>query len=381
MKKIGILGSTGSIGTQSLDIIEANRDKFSVAVLSCSKNIEMLSKQIEKFNPEVAIVSEESDAIKLSKKHPKTEMLWGKEGLIKGAKTECDLVLNSLMGIAGLEPTYYAIKEGRDIALANKETLVAGGDLIMKTVKEKNVKLLPVDSEHSAIFQCLQGNQGKKIKRILLTASGGPFRGYTLEQLEKVTLAQALKHPKWTMGQKITIDSATMMNKGLEVIEAKWLFDVDIEDIEILVHPQSIVHSMVEYQDTSVIAQLGVPDMRVPISIAFAYPDRIKYQGESLDFFTQGSNLTFEKPNREVFKCIELACAASKEGGSYPVAMNGANEVLVDLFLKGKINFIDIQKNLERILNEHKPTYNLDLDSILGIDREIRQYTYDTISI
>ena len=267
----------------------------------------------------------------------------------------------------------HAIKAGKDIALANKETLVAGGELVMDAVKEKGVKMLPVDSEHSAIFQCLAGNEGKEIKKILLTASGGPFRGWSLEQLESVTLVQALKHPKWTMGQKITIDSATMMNKGLEVIEAKWLFDVALDKIQILVHPQSIVHSAVEFVDTSVIAQMGLPDMRIPISIALGYPERIPYEGPSLDFFKEGANLTFEEPNPAVFKCIKMAYEASKAGGSYPVVLNAANEVLVDLFLKEKIRFIDIQNRLEDILDKHQPTYHLTLEDIIHIDENTRK--------
>jgi len=251
----------------------------------------------------------------------------------------------------------------------------------MDAAAEKGVKLLPVDSEHSAIFQCLEGNQNRKIKKILLTASGGPFRGWTREQLETVTLEQALKHPKWSMGRKITIDSATMMNKGLEVIEAKWLFGVDVDDIQILVHPQSIVHSAVEFTDTSVIAQLGIPDMRIPISLALGYPDRIASDEPSLNFFGEGANLTFEEPDPEVFKCIRMAYDVSRAGGSYPVVLNGANEVLVDLFLRGKIRFIDIQNTLERILDGHNPQNRLELEDILRIDREIRQVTLDTAPV
>ena len=243
----------------------------------------------------------------------------------------------------------------------------------MDAVHKSGVKLLPVDSEHSAIFQCLQGNQGKRIKRILLTASGGPFRGYNRKQLEEVTLEQALKHPKWTMGRKITIDSATMMNKGLEVIEARWLFDVPLTDIQVLVHPESIVHSAVEFEDTSVIAQMGLPDMRIPISVALGYPERIPYEGRSLDFFQEGANLTFVEPDTDVFGCIKLAYAASEAGGSYPVVMNAANEVLVDQFLKGKISFVDIEKNIEKILELHTPSYNLGLNDIIEIDQIIRK--------
>ncbi len=373
MKKIAILGSTGSIGTQALDIIRNNSDKFEATVLSCGKRVEKLSEQIEEFHPKIVVVSDEKQAMELSHKHKNVEVLFGENGLIEAAsKGDHDIVLNSLMGIRGLAPTYAAICANKDIALANKETLVAGGEVVMKAVKEHNVKMLPVDSEHSAIFQSLQGNCDAKIKRILLTASGGPFRGMSLEQLHGVTLEQALKHPNWSMGSKITIDSATMMNKGLEVIEAKWLFDVNLNQIEVLVHPQSIVHSGVEFIDGSIIAQLGVPDMRTPIAYAFTYPERIQGSAEHLDFFSEASNLTFEKPDFETFKCLKFAFEALKAGGSYPVVLNGANEVLVDRFLKGKISFIDIQNTLEKILQNHKPEYNLELEDILRIDKEIR---------
>ena len=373
MKKITILGSTGSIGTQSLEVIRNNPERFSVEALTCGANADLLSEQIKEFKPALAVTANEEDALRLSREFPHTEFAWGREGLIAAAEGGCDMVLNSLMGMRGLEPTYHAIKAGKDIALANKETLVAGGQLVMDAVAEHEVKMLPVDSEHSAIFQCLEGNEGRPVKKILLTASGGPFRGYSLEELEKVTLEQALKHPKWTMGAKITIDSATMMNKGLEVIEAKWLFGVEADDIQILVHPQSIVHSAVEFMDTSVIAQLGVPDMKIPISLALGYPDRLASNDPSLDFFGQGANLTFEKPDPEVFKCIRLAYDAIRAGGSYPATLNGANEVLVDLFLNKKIRFIDIQNTLEKIMAEHKPQYNLGLEDVLEIDRSVRQ--------
>lgn len=373
MRKISILGSTGSIGTQALDVIRENKDKFTVTALACGKNLELISAQIEEFNPQIAVIEDAEHAKILADRHPDVEVFYGEEGLITAATADCDMVLNSLMGMRGLVPTYAAIEAGKDIALANKETLVAGGELVMQAVAEKNVKMLPVDSEHSAIFQCLQGNEGKEIKKILLTASGGPFRGYSLKQLEEVTLAQALKHPKWNMGRKITIDSASMMNKGLEVIEAKWLFNVPLDKIQILVHPQSIVHSAVEFMDTSVIAQLGLPDMRIPISIALAYPERIPYTGASLDFFKEGANLTFEEPNLEVFKCIKMAYDASHAGGSYPVVLNAANEVLVDLFLHEKIRFIDIQNRLEEILNAHNPSYHLTMEDIIRIDQKTRK--------
>ncbi|MDD7719463.1 MAG: 1-deoxy-D-xylulose-5-phosphate reductoisomerase [Eubacteriaceae bacterium] len=373
MKKVAILGSTGSIGTQTLDVIRENRENFKITALTCGSNIELMINQIKEFEPELVAVAKEEDAKRLQMKFPSLDVHYGEEGQITAAVSDCDVLLNSVMGMRGLVPTYRAIENGTDIALANKETLVAGGQVIMDQVAKHNVKMLPVDSEHSAIFQCLQGNEGKGISKILLTASGGPFRGYTIEQLEQVTLAQALKHPKWTMGQKITIDSATMMNKGLEVIEAKWLFDVPLDKIQILVHPQSIVHSAVEFEDTSVIAQLGIPDMRIPISVALGYPDRLPYREKGLNFFKEAANLTFEEPAPEVFRCIDLAYQASEAGGSYPVVLNGANEVLVEMFLKEKISFIDIQRTLESILEKHNPTYNLGLEDIISIDREVRK--------
>ena len=349
MKKVTILGSTGSIGTQALDVIGRNREQFQIETLACGQNTELLEQQIQKFSPKQAVTELEQDACRLAKAYPKVDFLWGEKGLLAAAEDDSQILLNSLVGIRGLVPTYHAIQSGKDIALANKETLVAGGELIMKAVQEKGARMLPVDSEHSAIFQCLQGNQGKKIRKILLTASGGPFRGFSRQQLADVTLAQALHHPKWSMGKKITIDSATMMNKGLEVIEARWLFDVSLSDIQILVHPQSIMHSAVEFEDGSVIAQMGSADMRIPISVALGYPQRIPDAGKRINFFEEGANLSFEEPDTEVFGCINLAYEASKAGGSYPVVLNAANEVMVDKFLKGQIVFLDIEKNIQKI--------------------------------
>lgn len=372
MKKIAILGSTGSIGTQALDIIAQNRETFSASVLSCSRQIDKLRRQIEAFQPELVVTEQEQDARLLAKEYPKLQVEFGEEGLIQAASQNWDMVLNSLMGIRGLLPTYYGLKAGNSIAFANKETLVAGGELIMETVRQSGSRLLPVDSEHSAIFQCLQGNREKEVRRIFLTASGGPFRGFSLEELRAVTPEQALRHPKWSMGSKITIDSATMMNKGLEVIEAKWLFDVDLEQIQVVIHPQSIVHSAVEYWDGSVIAQMGRPDMRIPISYAFSYPQRLENHYGSLDLFAEGANLTFERPDTSVFKTIGMACEACRRGGSYPTALNGANEALVPLFLEGKIRFTDIQDTIERVLEDHEPQYNLDLEGIMEADRQAR---------
>ena len=390
MKKISILGSTGSIGTQALNIISQYRDRFSVAALSCSRSLELLLQQVREFEPAAVCLADEAGAKNFAKfldaasgiRRP--EIVYGTEGL-KAIATmpEADLVLNSLMGMRGLEPTLAAIEAGKDIAFANKETLVAGGELVMEAVKRKGVKLLPVDSEHSAIFQSLQGSAGNPVKRIILTASGGPFRGYTREQLEGVTLEQALNHPNWSMGSKITIDSASMMNKGLEVIEAKWLFDVPLEKIQIVIHPQSVLHSAVEFMGGSVIGQMGTPDMRVPIGYAFAYPERLDLADhceteefepvKQLDLFALPNGMEFYPADRELFKTIDLAYEASRRGGSYPVVLNGANEVLVDQFLKGKIRFTDIQDTLMRVMEMHEPKYHLSLEEVLEEDRKIRE--------
>ena len=375
MKRISILGSTGSIGTQALDVIAENEERFQVAALSCARNTELLCRQIEKFRPAAVAVEREEDASSIAADYKDVEVYWGREGLEAIASMEdCDMVLNSLMGMRGLEPTLAAVNAGKDIAFANKETLVVGGELVMKAVRDKGVKLLPVDSEHSAIFQSLQGSGQNEIRRIILTASGGPFRGFSLRQLEGVTLEQALAHPNWSMGSKITIDSATMMNKGLEVIEAKWLFDVPLDKIQIVVHPQSVLHSAVEYMDGSVIGQMGNPDMRIPIAYAFSYPDRLDLgtMTESLDFFSLKDGMSFYPADRDVFRTIDLAYEAARMGGSCPVVLNGANEVLVEMFLKGKIRFIDIQNILIKVMETHEPKYNLSIEGILEEDSRIR---------
>lgn len=389
MKKISILGSTGSIGRQALDII--NSDEIDVVALACGRNIELLSEQIERFKPKLVSVQREEDAKALSTKYSSLEVLWGEEGLNAIAECDADLLLNGIMGMVGLEPTYKAILSGKDIALANKETLVAGGKIIMEAARNQGVEILPVDSEHSAIYQCLNTYRNSNtsenvIRRIILTASGGPFRGYSIEELRNVTLQDALNHPNWSMGKKITVDSATMMNKGLEVIEAKWLFDVDFNKIDVHVHPQSIVHSAVEFIDGSIIAQMGMPDMRVPISYAINYGERKKIISASsngsedkldnnmkfTDLFEIG-NLTFEKPDMSTFKCLAFAYAALEEGKSYPAVLNSANEALVDLFLNEKIQFIDIQNNLESFLEKHQPVELQSIDEIKEMDREVKE--------
>ncbi len=373
MKNIAVLGSTGSIGTQALDVAEQNRERFRITALTCGRNIELFRRQLARFSPRLAVTARREDAERLSAEFPGVEFSWGMEGLIQAAaESDSELVLNALMGMMGLTPTYHAIKAGKDIALANKETLVAGGQVILSAVREAGVRLLPVDSEHSAIFQCVQGNEQNPVERILLTASGGPFRGWTRSQLENVTLSQALKHPNWVMGRKITIDSATLMNKGLEVIEAKWLFDIDAKNIQVHVHPQSIVHSMVEFADHSVMAQLGAPDMRIPIAYAFSYPERLTNDIPGVDFFQVGA-LTFEPADMKTFRCLAMAYEAVLAGGSCPVVLNAANEVLVDDFLKGKISFLDIQEGVERALQAHKPVGELTLEGILEIDEETRR--------
>ena len=407
MKNILILGSTGSIGTQALEIIRNNKDKFRACGLSCRSRLADLIGQIREFEPDAVCVGSAVDAEAVRKEFPKLHIYYGDEGLVEIAKMDCDIVLNSLMGISGLAPTYEAISLGRDIALANKETLVAGGKLVTDRCREKGVKLLPVDSEHSAIFQCLEGNGGsacgrayadpdasspyRPIRRILLTASGGPFRGRSYESMKGVTVEQALNHPKWNMGSKITIDSATMMNKGLEVIEAKWLFDVPADKIDIHVHPQSIVHSMVEFMDGSVIAQMGLPDMKIPIGLALNYPDRLwllsEFSGSdkdrssdgSLDFFTEGASLTFEQPDRKVFKCIDLAYRSLAEGGNAPAVMNGANEELVAMFLAGKIAFLDIPETIEKVLDRMDIHEAKSVEDILATDKEARKMAVELL--
>lgn len=377
MKSMVILGSTGSIGTQALDV--ARLRNFTVRALISNSNIDLLEEQIREFKPEIAAVADESRAAELRTKvaDTSTRVLGGEEGICAAAQLNADKVLNSIVGIAGLKPTLAAIEAGNDIALANKETLVAGGELVTSRAKEKGVSILPVDSEHSAIFQSLQGSPGKKsVKRLILTASGGPFFGRTRADLEGVTVEQALKHPNWSMGAKITIDSATMMNKGLELIEAAWLFDMPADKIDILVHRQSVVHSLVEYVDNSVIAQLGAPDMRVPIQYALTYPERYESSAKQLRL-EEWKTLTFEQPDYDTFSCINLCRQAITKGGVYPAAANGANEAANKLFREGKIKFLDIADAVSGVLDSTEFSPCDSLENILLADSRAREKVHE----
>ena len=380
MKKIAILGSTGSIGTQTLDVIQRNKDKFIVTALSCGHNIDLFRKQLKEFAPALACVAEEKDALELKKEFPGTEILCGREGLkTLASQADCDMEVSALLGMMGIEPVLAAIEAGKDIAFANKETLVAGGSLVMEAVRRKGVAFLPVDSEHSAIFQALRAADGNSVHKIILTASGGPFRGFTAKELASVTKAQALKHPNWSMGAKITIDSGTMMNKGLEVIEASWLFDTDPAKIEVVVHPQSAIHSAVEFEDGSIIAQIGAPDMRIPIAYALAFPERVPDAGKKFSFFDLGT-MTFEKPDLKVFKCLALAYSAIEGGRSYPIVLNAANEEAVAAFLADRISFTQIADVVEEALNDHIVTVITSLDDILEVERKSRLAVQNYIS-
>lgn len=377
MKSMVILGSTGSIGTQALDV--ARLRNFTVKALTSNSNIDLLEKQIREFKPEIAAVADENRAAELRIKvaDTDTKVLGGEEGICAAAQLDADKVLNSIVGIAGLKPTLAAIEAGNDIALANKETLVAGGELVTTRAKEKGVAILPVDSEHSAIFQSLQGSPGKQsVKRLILTASGGPFFGRTRNDLKDVTVEQALKHPNWSMGAKITIDSATMMNKGLELIEAAWLFDMPADKIDILVHRQSVVHSLVEYVDNSVIAQLGVPDMRVPIQYALTYPERYESPAKRLRL-EDWKTLTFEQPDYDTFSCINLCRQAITKGGIYPASANGANEAANKLFRDGKIKFLDIADAVAGVLDSTEFSPCDSLENILLADSRAREKVHE----
>lgn len=372
MKKISVLGSTGSIGTQTLDVVRNNKD-IEVVALAAGRNINALAEQIREFSPKLVCVAEEKSVSELKLLTPdlRYEICFGMEGLVRAATmAEAQIVVTAVVGMLGIVPTVEAIKTGHDIALANKETLVTAGHIIMPLAKEHNVRILPVDSEHSAIFQSLNGEDALSVEKILLTASGGPFRGRTRAQMQNVRVEDALKHPNWSMGRKITIDSATMVNKGLEVMEAKWLFGVDIDDVQVVVQPQSVIHSMVQFVDGSVIAQLGCPDMRLPIQYALYYPERRFMNTERLDF-ARLAGITFESPDTENFRGLALACEAGRKGGNMPTVFNAANEYAVARFLEGGIGFLEITDMIERAMSRIKYIDNPDVEQILETERAV----------
>ena len=379
MKNVSVLGSTGSIGKQTLEVAAANPDKIKIRALAAHTSDVLLEEQINIFQPDIAALSDEAAAERLKKRYTgKTKILAGEAGLLEVATfSEVDTVLASMVGYAGLRPTLAAIEHGKDIALANKETLVVAGELINALANQYHTPVLPVDSEHSAIFQCLEINN--RLEKVILTASGGPFRTYTMEQLQTVTKAQALKHPNWEMGAKITIDSASMMNKGFEVIEAKWLFGMRPEQIEVVVHPQSVIHSMVQFEDGAVKAQLGMPDMRLPIQYAFSYPERVKSSFERLDF-ARITDLTFEQPDTKRFRNLALAYEALYRAGNMPCIVNAANEVVVDAFLKDKISFLGMSDVIERTMGKvayiKEPTY----EDYVDTDAEARRVALSLLS-
>ncbi len=371
MKIISILGSTGSIGTQTLEIVREHSDKLRVKAIAAGKSVALLEKQIREFLPEYAVLWEEKDALDLQTriKDLNTKVLFGMEGLITiSTLPEVSVVVTALVGMIGIRPTIAALEAGKDIALANKETLVTAGHIIMPLAKKNHCSILPVDSEHSAIFQCLNGENPKEIEKIILTASGGPFRGKTKMELEHVTLEDALKHPNWSMGKKITIDSATMVNKGLEVMEAGWLFDVTPEQVQVVVHPQSIVHSMIEFKDKAVMAQLGVPDMKLPIQYALFYPNRLEMKGNQLDFMKL-QELTFQIPDQDVFSALRLAYQAFRKGGNLPTILNAANECAVALFLERKIGFLEISQVIESAMDKIEWIDKPNLEQILDTEK------------
>lgn len=379
MKAITLLGSTGSIGTQTLDIVEHHPDQFRLVGLAARSNVELLAQQVRQFRPEIVAICDRTkfDELKtaIADLDPQPICLSGEEGVVEVARYgDAESVVTGIVGCAGLLPTIAAIEAGKDIALANKETLIAGGPVVLPLVEQHNVKLLPADSEHSAIFQCLQGVPEGGLRRILLTASGGAFRDWPVEKLSTVKVSDALKHPNWSMGRKITVDSATLMNKGLEVIEAHYLFGMDYDHIDIVIHPQSIIHSLIELQDTSVLAQLGWPDMRLPLLYALSWPERIYTDWEQLDLVKAG-DLTFREPDHNKYPCMNLAYAAGRAGGSMPAVLNAANEKAVELFLDEKIQFLDIPRLIEQVCDRHQSDNKAQptLDDILAADQWARQ--------
>jgi len=374
-KNLAVLGSTGSVGTQTLEVVACFPDRFEISVLTAGRNADLLIQQAIKFQPKLVVLSEEQayKHVKEALAGTDIEVAYGEEALVDAVQLEeIDIVLTAIVGSVGLKPTIAAIKKGKDIALANKETLVVAGELIKKLVEEYKVRLLPVDSEHSAIFQCLPGEESNPIEKIVLTASGGPFRGKSREELEHVTKAQALKHPNWSMGAKITIDSASLMNKGLEVIEAKWLFDLEAEQVDVIIHPQSIVHSLVQFQDGSMKAQMGLPDMKLPIQYALTYPDRIQNNFERFNFANYPS-LTFETPDMKTFRNLELAYQALREGGNRPCVLNAANEVVVAAFLNDEVSFLGMSDIIEETMCQVDQKENLLLEDYLHYDEESRR--------
>lgn len=375
MKKIAILGSTGSIGTQTLEVVRANKD-IQVEGLSAGHQIDLLEKQIREFHPKLAAVWSEEDANTLAVRvsDTDTKIVYGMEGLLELAQIpSADTLVTAIVGMIGIRPTIEAIRAGKDIALANKETLVTAGHLIMPLAREKGVRILPVDSEHSAIFQAMNGEYPNEVHKLIITASGGPFRGRKREQLETVSLADTLKHPNWVMGQKITVDSATLVNKGLEVMEARWLFDMDLSKIEVIVQPQSVIHSMIEFEDGGIMAQLGTPDMRLPIQYALYYPHRRYLNGERLNFAKLGC-LTFEKPDMDTFLGLPMAIEAAAKGGTMPTVFNAANELAVRKFLQEKIRFLDIYEIIGQSMDRHTTKENPCLDEILAVEKETYQW-------
>lgn len=380
MKKISILGSTGSIGKQALEVIKDHPDKFQVVGLAAMRSIDDLEMQIRKFKPKaVAVYDPEKGKILANRINGNTKIYTGIEGIIEIATLmDIDIVLNAVVGSVGLLPTMAALESKINVALANKETLVAAGNLVMNTCEKNKVNIVPIDSEHSAIFQCIQGEKKEDIHKIILTASGGPFRDWKYDDIRTASSEDALKHPNWNMGRKISIDSATLMNKGLEVMEAKWLFDVDVDDIEVVIHPQSIVHSMIELKDHSILAQLGVPDMKLPIQYGLSYPDRIKGNVTRLNL-NRLMNLTFEQANFEKFPCLELAYKAMKIGGTMPCVLNAANEILVNYYLQDRINFYDISKYIEKIMGQHDMFEYGNVNELLAIEKWVKNWMDDEL--
>jgi 1-deoxy-D-xylulose-5-phosphate reductoisomerase len=371
---ISILGATGSVGTQTLDILREHPTKFKLLALSIGKNLDLARKIIVEFQPELVSVQDYHDCQTLKGEFPQTKFTFGEEGLVEVAVyPKTDILVNAVLGSVGLNPTLQAIESGKTIAIANKETLVTAGHLVMKAAEKNGVALLPVDSEHSAIFQCLQGEKEKNIERLILTASGGSFRDRSRKDLEGVTVSDALNHPNWSMGAKITIDSATMMNKGLEVIEAHWLYNIPYENIDVLLHKESIIHSMVEFHDSSIMAQLGTPDMRVPIQYALSYPDRLPLPSSNRLNLAQIGKLHFQEMDLERFRCLRLAYEAGKIGGTMPTVLNASNEVAVAAFLEEKIQFLQIEDLIERALSAHQLIENPSLSAIQEVDKETRQ--------